>query len=406
MSTESEPYSAVYNLAKTDVMTALEEYGITYDNVEQFKYEYYDVYGLYMGNKLDIGDGYLNGHITLPAVNQAGTYRLTATGYTRMGDLASHLYVYTDYPNSEAVTSGRFGKSDEYDILHTFTTELTLSAGGKVTLEAGKPYDEMEDEFGIVILQKVTLEQLETETTIFETTVDATDCRYTITGLSPDTDYTCTVLPIYGTTEGETATLLQLHTLPCLTTNPLPDAEIAYTDVALTGKMTVSFDKEIASYDEGAVSITLRNRNEETISTISETTATNEITTGVEMSMGADGTSVVFHAESPNEYLQPGWTCTVTFSEGAVSFIDGTASKSFTYSFNMSNYPTGIVATPQQDLFYSNGIIQTQEPGEPIKVYDLSGRKIAESSGQLNITTLPKGIFLIHCRESVLKVVR
>lgn len=366
---------------------ALESMGISYSHITPFYYWGYTVCGICLG------DDWTCGYIELPAVPHSGTYRLSASGYAYAQDMFATLYVYESYPDGKLLQYKKFCNSDDYYMPEQLVCELSLEAGTRLVLQAG--IENIDGEKGVngrVVLQNVVLEELTTSNTLFREKFDEQTLSCMVEGLQPKVRYLCRVTAI--TDEARIIETAELTTLPCTEIFPLPDSEIAYTDLDLTSRMRIAFAQPVAACDVTKITITPANW----------VLAAGESQAAVRLVDSGDVSSVMFQVNSWNSCLEGNTRYTIAFASGAVTFVDGTASPAFSYTLTTGAYPTALHVAEGDNASISRcGDFLLSADGNVLHVYDVMGHRVM-SGIRLDISSLPHGIYIVRSATSSMKL--
>lgn len=395
----SESMGKSYLFEYPDVASRLNGYGILSDNVYSFTFVEYLRYGLLLGDDME------NGYIVLPPVEKAGMYKLTVRGDAYYSDRYSMLYVYGNDIAEDPLYTDQFYNTDEYYDDKVVMTIVALSEGESVLLSAGRENTDR-DEYssrGRVVLFQVDLESVDAdaaeENYAFVLRTDAMTNSCVVSGLSLYTDYCCTVVPLLeddgGLIYGEGYESVEVRTLPCLTTYPLPDAEVAYEDILTTCRMRVSFDSPISYCNPDLISVDPQNYLSD-----------SNLSTSVCLLDSDDDCSVVFQVKSWNTCLLPNTRYTVSFADGAVVFDGGTMSPAFSYSFNTGDCPSAGHPVDKEEcaLFYDGKRVLSKE-GASVSVYDWTGRLVA-SGFVVSVNALSTGVYVVCSGTDRMVIVR
>lgn len=390
------PVKSSYRFEVSDATSLLDGYGILSVNVASFSYGIYR-YGIQLGD--DSADGY----IKLPPVERDGTYALKVIGDAYLDDRYATLYVYKNEITGDPLCTHQFYNTDEYIDYRSFSANISLLKGESVLLVGGREnsYQDEYDNHGRVIICQVDLEEAGAVDgdCAFRHRVDAMTTSCTVSGLSLCAGYYCTVVPLFE--DGAEAALgdalgaVEVKTLPCLSTFPLSDSEVAYEDISATGRMSVLFDRPVLSCNPDLISIESQGR-----------ASGYEALTPVRLLDSDDPCSVVFQLATWNSCLSPQMHYTVTFADGAVSFEDGTASPAFSYGFATGNIPSAAVPIFKEgsSLVYDGRIISSKE-GLAVSVYDAMGRLVANGL-VVDAKLLPSGVYVVCSGQDRMKVAR
>jgi len=114
-----------------------------------------------------------------------------------------------------------------------------------------------------------------------------------------------------------------------------------------------------------------------------------------------------------NEYNKDSLTSTsATFTgievngyEGFIRLYDNTKEEITNEYFSITDLTTALSQTSIQGVRWSNNIVRNAQHVH-ISVYDLSGARIAESSNDINMTQMPRGLYMVRVGKNVMKIVR
>ncbi len=390
------PIKSSYRFEVSNATSLLDGYGILSENVASFSYGIYR-YGI------RLGDDYDDGYIKLPPVEHDGTYALTVLGDAYLNDKYATLYVYKNQIAGEPLCTHQFYNSDDYYDYRSFSANISLLKGESVLLVGGRKnsYQDEYDNHGRVIICQVDLEEagkIDGEC-VFRQQVDAMSTGCTVSDLSLCAGYDCTVAPLFDDAAGvvpvDALGVVEVKTLPCLSTFPLPDSEVAYEDISATSRMSVLFDRPVLSCNPDLISIESQGRASD-----------YEALPSVHLLDSDDPCSVAFQLATWNTCLSSQKHYTVAFADGAVSFEDGTASPAFSYAFTTGDIPsaTDPIPTDCLSLVYDGWIISSNER-LAVYVYDVMGRLVSHGF-VIDLRSLPSGVYVVCSGRDKMKVVR
>lgn len=391
----AEPFLLALNMADYDsdaaCRQALESCGVSFSNIALFTYSGYTVYGICLG------DDWSRGYIKLPAVPRSGVYRLSVSGYAYAPDVYATLYVYEDAPDGSLLQYMKFCNYDDYYEPEQIECSLLLEAGTQLVLSAGlQNIAGAGDANGRIILHDIALEEFsapDTTLPLFQEQYDAHTFSCEVENLQPDVVYCCEVT---ATADGEEVVdTACFATLPCTEVYPLPDSEIGYSAIDVTSRMCVTFPQPVKSCDVAKVMITPQNW----------TLAEGETQAAVRLLDSNDDKSVVFQVNSWNTCLELNTRYVVTFAAGAVTFVDGSESPSFSYSFYTGGYPTALRPAKGDASLFRRGDMLMAAKGEIVQLYDIEGRFVM-SGNLLDMSSLPHGVYIVRSADSSLKLLR
>lgn len=390
-----EPFAQTYNTNSQNgdqeaCLQALEDMGIEYSSVTPFYYPGYYVDGICLG------DSQVRGYIKLPALPRDGLYRISISGYAYAADMYASLYIYENTPDGTLLLHKQFHNSNDYYQPEEYVEELSLTAGTQLVLLAGiANFNGAYGNNGRIILQNVSVEECCTSSTdsLFTEEYDKQTNSCIVENLHPSTTYYCSVGT--STDYSEITETVSFTTLPCTDVYPLPDSEISYDDMAQTSHMCVSFAQTIASCDTSKI----------TISPTNWSLADGETHAAIKITDSNDKQSITFHANSWNSCLELNTYYTISWAPGAVTFTDGSASSQFSYSFSTGNYPTALLPNKSRAAICRQGNTLTATDGSTLQLYNTMGHRIMNGT-TLDITSLPRGIYIVKCATTTLKLLR
>ena len=182
-----------------------------------------------------------------------------------------------------------------------------------------------------------------------------------------------------------------------------PEADATDVEVLETSRMSITFNKAVASADATKITVA----PEDWTVAVTETSMLRAAADRCVEVVEVNGNTVVFHVNSWNTCLATyNQEYSVTFAGGAVTFADGASSSSYAWSFTTQDIGTGINGVEAVKSLLYDGRQVVAAGNDAIEVYNLAGARVAARRGSVDLTDLASGVYVVRCGSEVMKVVK